>query len=90
MNHIKNKIRDPIPLSDVKWCPGAGNYYHKFRGTIADIKTSDEGNQILSALYVDFKRYSRAYPREDKEIAKTYQLLKRKCLEAMRECDWEK
>lgn len=58
----------------------ASNFYHKYRARIADVKTSDGGNQILSALYIDFKRYSRVCPWEDEEIAKTYQLLKKNAL----------
>ena len=87
MNHMENKIREPIPLSDVKWCPMAANFYHKYRARIADIKTPVEGNQILSALYIDLERYSRAYPQENKEIEETYRLLNKTCLEAMAECD---
>lgn len=86
MNQTGNRIKGVIQLSDVKWCPGAGNYYHKFRGAIADIKDLKEGEDMLSALRRDYERYSEFYPNECDEMKKTYQLLKKKCLEVMREC----
>lgn len=82
---MKNRIREPIPLSEVKSCPMASNYYHKFRGPIAGIRSLAEGEDMLSALKRDRERYSEFYPDECDEIHETYQLLKKKCLQAMRE-----
>lgn len=86
MNQTGNKIDRIIQLSDVKNCIGVGNYYHKFRGAIADIKDLKEGEDILFALRRDCERYSELYPKEHDEIKETYQLLRKKCLEAMSEC----
>ncbi len=86
MNFRKNRIREPIPLSEVKCCPMASNYYHKFRGPIANIMSLDEGDKMLLDLERDCERYSKAYPEEQEEIEETYKLLRKKCLEAMSEC----
>lgn len=85
MNQIKSKTNGIISLSDVKSCPGASNYYHKFRGPIADIRNLEEGESMLRDLKIDRERYSEMYPREVEEMHETYELLKKKCLEAMRE-----
>lgn len=74
-----------VELSNVKNCPGASNYYHKFRGSIANIRSLDEGEDILLALQRDCERYSELYPKEHDEMIETYKLLKRKCQEAMKE-----
>ena len=87
MNQTTNKIKGVIQLSDVKNCIGTGNYYHQFRGAIANIKNVEGGENMLFALRRDYERYMRAYPQEDEEIEKTYRLLKKKCLLVMAECD---
>lgn len=74
-----------VELSNVKNCPGASNYYHKFRGSIANIRSLDEGEDILLALQKDCERYSELYQNERDEMIETYELLKRKCQEAMKE-----
>lgn len=72
-----------IQLSDVKNCPMAGNFYHRYREPISRIKTIDQRNNMLSVMQEDFERYVRAYPQERNELSETYQLLKRKCMEAL-------
>lgn len=79
MNQSENRIRE------VKNCPGASTYYHKFRGPIANIKNIKEGEDMLFALQRDCERYSELYPKEHDEMIETYELLKRKCQEAMKE-----
>lgn len=79
MNQSENRIRE------VKNCPGASIYYHKFRGPIADIRSMDEGEDILFALQRDLERYSELYQNERDEMIETYELLKRKCQETMKE-----
>lgn len=71
-----------IQLADVKSCPIASNFYHRYREKITRIKTISQRNSLLSDMNEDFQRSVKAYPQERNEISETYQLLKRKCMEA--------
>lgn len=73
---------DAIQLADVKNCPMASNFYHRYREKITRIRTVRQRNSLLSDMNEDFQRSVRAYPQERNETSETYQLLKRKCIEA--------
>lgn len=75
MNHIKQ-------LADVERCPAfVMGFYDKYRPKIANIKTTEQRNGILSDMQEDFERYVRYEPDSRDMLSKVYQLLKKKCWE---------
>ena len=72
-----------IQLADVKSCPMASNFYHRYRERITRIRTIRQRNSLLSDMNEDFERHVKTYPQERDEISETYQLLKRKCMEVI-------
>ena len=53
----------------------------RFWGKIADIKTVDQRNNILSDMQQYFEREVRQEPQNRDMLSEIYQLLKRKCWE---------
>lgn len=75
MNHV-------IALSDVERCPAVVvGFYDKYRPRIADIKTVEQRNSILSDMQEDFEKYVRHEPDSRDMLSRVYQLLKKKCWE---------
>lgn len=72
-----------IQLSDVKSCPIAANFYHRYREPISKIETLSQRDNMLSAMQKDYERYVKAYPQERDELLETYQLLVKKCMEVL-------
>lgn len=74
---------DIIKLSEVKNCsPTVMWFYDKFRSQIADIKTVKHRNEILSNMEEQFRVCILHEPSVRNDLSETYQLLKRKCMEA--------
>lgn len=71
-------------LSEVKYCsPTIMWFYDKFRPQIADVRTVQERNGILSDMSELFERVVRDEPDCRDQLSEVYQLLKRKCWEAL-------
>lgn len=71
-------------LSEVKYCsPIIMWFYDKFRPQIADVRTVQERNGILSDMSELFERVVRDEPDCRDQLSEVYQLLKRKCWEAL-------
>lgn len=73
-----------IALSDVPRCScEVTGFYDRYRPKIAYIQTVSQRNSLLSDMQEDFERHIVAYPEERNEYSEIYQLLKRKCMEAI-------
>lgn len=71
-----------IGLADAPDCPAVVTvFYDRFRGKIADIKTVEQRNNILSDMQQYFEREVRQEPQNRDKLSGIYQLLKRKCWE---------
>ena len=71
-------------LSEVKYCsPTIMWFYDKFRPRIAEVRTVQERNGILSDMSELFERVVRDEPDCRDQLSEVYQLLKRKCWEAL-------
>lgn len=71
-------------LSEVKHCsPTIMWFYDKFKPQIADVRTVQERNGILSDMSELFERVVRDEPNCRDQLSEVYQLLKRKCWEAL-------
>ena len=58
-------------------------FYDKFRPQIADVRTVQERNGILSDMSELFERVVRDEPDCRDQLSEVYQLLKMKCWEAL-------
>ena len=56
-------------------------FYDRFGEKIADIKTVEQRNNILSDMQQYFEREVRQEPQNRDKLSEIYQLLKRKCWE---------
>lgn len=59
----------------------AAVFCNKFRGQIAEIRTADQRNRVLSDMQEDFVRQVRHEPDNRNQLSEAYQLLKRECWE---------
>ncbi len=76
----RNKV---ISLADAPGCPAAVTaFLGRYWGKIADIKTVEQRNNILSDMQQDFEREVRQEPQNRDKLSEIYMLLKRKCWEA--------
>ena len=73
---------ETIQLSDAASCSAAVTaFYDLYRVKIADIKTVEQRNDILSDIQQYFEREVRRDPQNRNKLSEIYQLLKRKCWE---------
>ena len=71
-----------VSLVDAPLCPDVVTaFYDRFQGKIADIKTMEQRNHILSDMQQYFEREVRQEPQNRDKLSEIYQLLKRKCWE---------
>ena len=71
-------------LSEVKHCsPTIKWFYDKFKPQIADVRTVQERNGILSDMSELFERVVRDEPNCRDQLSEVYQLLKMKCWEVL-------
>lgn len=71
-------------LSDVKRCsPTIMWFYDKFMPRIADIKTVQQRNSILSDMEEQFRKCVLHEPDSRDNLSRVYQLLKKKCWEVL-------
>ena len=71
-------------VSEIKhWSPTIMWFYDKFRPRIAEVRTVQERNGILSDMSELFERVVRDEPDCRDQLSEVYQLLKRKCWEAV-------
>ena len=71
-------------LSDVKRClPTIMWFYDKFMPRIADIRTIQQRNGILSDMEEQFRMCVLHEPNCRDDLSKVYQLLKQKCWEVL-------
>lgn len=71
-------------LSDVKRCsPTIMWFYDKFMPRIADIRTIQQRNGILSDMEEQFRKCVLYEPDNRDDLSRVYQLLKMKCWEAL-------
>lgn len=73
-----------IALSEVAKCPDVVMwFYDKFMPKIADIRTVQQRNGILSDMEEQFRKCILHEPDNRDMLSKVYQMLKRKCWEVM-------
>lgn len=71
-------------LSEVKHCSHTIMwFYDKFKPQIADVRTVQERNGILSDMSELFERVVRDEPNCRDQLSEVYQLLKMKCWEVL-------
>ncbi len=73
-----------IDASDVPVCAASALcLYDRYRPAIADIRTADERDAVLSQMKERFEWYLQHEPENAEQLTEIYQLLRRKCLQAL-------
>lgn len=71
-------------LAEVPACPAAAiAFYDRYRQEIARIETIGQRNNILSDMQRDFEAEVKQKPQNRDSLSGIYQLLKRRCMEAV-------
>lgn len=80
----KDGMKEIINLADVEPCSSSiVAFYDRYRSRIANIETVEQRNEILADMEERFRGYIRVEPQIRNQLSETYELLKRKCWEAV-------